>query len=149
MVQGEQEARGFDSECAQNEVPEIAQVYSACRVAETVLQEWCGYDLFLYAKEQDEKSFRENEGDLGVFVSGAKEFPFSVVQKKIREERTRTEKIVFEMITWYQQTEKASRQSFWITALRSELLKIQDDWAKLRSALGTFIDKFVNASRAP
>ncbi len=148
IVQGEQEANGFVSECEKSEIAEISQIFSACRVAETVLQEWCAYDLFLYAKMQDEESFRDQGKDLGI-VMGSRNLNFGAVQTKIQEERFRAEKAVMESLQWYQEAESASRQNAWLIALREELKTIQGDWAKIRSALGTFVDKFLNASIPP
>lgn len=144
-VQAEQQANGFKSMCARSETPEISQIFSSCQVAETVLNEWCGYDLFLYAKAQDEKSFRELEGDLG-FEVGERVLRFAPVQDRIEKERRDAEVAVFEALAWYQQTEHAARQNPWMIAMREQLFVVQEEWAKIRSALGKFADKFVNAS---
>ncbi len=146
IVQLEQQANGFVSECAKSDVPEISQIFSACRVAETVLQEWCAYDLFLYAKMQDEESFRRQKGDLGITSGEQNLQQFEIAKKKMGEERVFAELAVMDSLTWYRETEYASRQSAWMVALREELRNIQGEWAKLRSALGTFVDKFLNAS---
>jgi hypothetical protein len=147
VVQGEQEAKGFVSRCVQSEIPEISQSFSACRVAETVLQEWCGYDLFLYSKIQDEESFYKLQPSR--FSKNEMVDNFRIEQRRLERERREVEKAVMDSIQLYQETEYAYRQSTWLVALREELRVIQGDWAKLRSALGTFVDKFVNASIAP
>lgn len=143
LIQQGQETNGFESLCKDYEVDELKQSYSSCRVAETVLQEWCGYDLFLSAKIKDEKSFYERQ----YFVSRDEMAARFVEEKeRLEEERIYAEKTVMDTLQWYQETESATRQSVWIVALIEELESIQRDWGKLRSALGTFVDKFLNAS---
>ena len=142
VTQGTQEANFFESLC-KSDTPEISQEYSSCRVTETILNEWCGYDLFLFAKEKDEESFYKQN-----HFSSREEMTsqFRSEQSHLREERVRAEQAVMDTLQWYQETESAVRQSMWILVLQEQLRPIQEDWAKLRSALGTFVDKFLNAA---
>lgn len=142
VTQGTQEANLFESLC-KSDTPEISQEYSSCRVTETVLNEWCGYDLFLYAKMQDEESFYKQNH---FFSREDMSAQFRSEQSRLREERIRAEQAVMDTLQWYQETESAVRQSMWLSALLQKLDATQEDWAKLRSALGTFVDKFLNAA---
>ncbi len=147
-IQLTQEANGFDSKCQEGKkIKEISQFYSACRIAETVLQEWCGYDLFLYTKMQDEESFYESQKS--VVSHNELAARFRAEKKKMEEERERVERTVFATINWYQQAETAMTQDAWLVAIQSQLEKINKQWATMRSALGTFVDKFLNASIPP
>jgi hypothetical protein len=146
VTQGTQEANEFVSQCEKSETPEISQEYSSCRVSETVLQEWCGYDLFLYAKMQDEESFYKQKYFLSREEMAAR---FAEEKDRLDEERIYAEKTVMDTLQWYQEAESATRQTFWVVALTEELDFIQRDWGKLRSALGTFVDKFLNAAIPP
>lgn len=146
LTQQEQETNGFESLCKDYEVDELKQAYSSCRVAETVLQEWCGYDLFLFAKAQDEASFYKQN----IFLSREEmSSQFRAEKYRLEEERVRAEQAVMDTLQWYEETESATRQSVWIVALTEQLDFIQREWGTLRSALGTFVDKFLNAAIPP
>ena len=147
-IQATQQANGFKSECARSEVAEISQIFSSCQVAETLMNEWCGYDLFLYAKSQDEESFRALDGDMG-FETGDRSLKFGDVETRIAKERLDAEVAVFDSIAWYMQTEHVVRQSPWVVAINEKLLSVKLEWSKIRSALNTFKDKFFNASAPP
>ncbi len=147
-VQATQQANGFKSLCGRSETAEVSQIFSSCQVAETLLNEWCGYDLFLYAKSSDEQSFRALRTDLG-FKAGDRSLQFEPVVTRINKERRDAETVVFDSIEWYQQTEHAARQNAWLVAMQEELRTVQEGWAKIRSALGKFKDKFLNASVPP
>ena len=55
-LQQGQEGKGFHSECP----AEYSEPFSSCRVAETLLNEWCGYHFFLLNKQSDNQSFLKN-----------------------------------------------------------------------------------------
>ncbi len=144
-VQATQQAKGFESLCGKSEVAEISQIFSSCQVAETLLNEWCGYDMFLYAKMMDEQSFRDLDGDLG-FAVGERTLQFQPFWERVAKERRDAEVTVMDALDWYQKTEQAVRQDSWLIAIREQLRAVQEEWAKIRSALGKFKDKFINAS---
>ncbi len=55
-LQAGQERKQFHTECPDG----YDESFSSCRVAETLLNEWCGYHFFLENKIQDEQSFLDN-----------------------------------------------------------------------------------------
>jgi hypothetical protein len=56
FLQAGQDQKKFHTECPDGyDLP-----FSSCRVTETLLNEWCGYNLFLLGKQQDDKSFLDN-----------------------------------------------------------------------------------------
>ncbi len=147
LIQTNQVTNGFESKCEKSETSEISRSYSACRVAETVLQEWCGYDMFLYAKQQDEKSFLDSSTSAKTSNEGADSFRSE--KNRIEEERARVERTIFATLNWYQELESAVTQDSWLVAIKVQLEKISNQWAGMRFALGTFVDKFLNASIPP
>lgn len=146
-IQGNQGDNGFKSKCNISEVEEIKKSYSVCNVTEAVLQEWCGYDMFLYTKWQDEESFFKHYPLAATYNSGIDSFRSE--QNKIEEERARTERTIFAALNWYQEIESAATQDAWLVAIKVQLKKINKQWAGMRFALGTFVDKFLNAAIPP
>jgi len=146
LRQQKQGTNGFESKC-KSKIREISRSYSTCKVAETVLQEWCGYDMFLYTKQQDEESFFDRYPLAATYNEGVASFRNE--QNRIEEERARVERTVFAVIDWYQQTEAAVTHDSWLVVIKQQLMEINKQWVMMRLALGTFVDKFLNASVPP
>ena len=170
-TQRAQEALGFESICpelqeddrhfASDSLPK--DMSSPCRVTETVLNEWCGYRLYLWGKLRDKSilvPFVTEESLYGIGTpdeSLTPELPevetpdytqdvkqFRTLQ--IEHEYKKAQEALYQMIEFYRIYEQQHRKHVWYQHIKKSLISISSKLHSFRKAYYKFPEKFVNAS---
>ncbi|MCF7830909.1 hypothetical protein K9M41_02860 [Candidatus Gracilibacteria bacterium] len=118
--------------------------YSACRVAETVWSEWCGYQKYLWAKKKDDQSlFKTKAGqtleDLGTAQN--------TLVEEINQETDKTHQALLDTIFFYQTFEQDYRLHAWLVSIKQGLYLANSKIEVLQWIIKTWPDKFINAQR--
>jgi hypothetical protein len=146
-----QEANGLRTRCGifapseKNSYGTITQPYSACRVGEMALQEWCGYQKYLWAKIRDEETFfSEKERETMTYDDWKKKT--DTLRKQYRYESRKSREGLLTMIDFYQEFEQNYRFHAWLMAIENKLKQSRTLWGKMRAIFALFPEKFINAS---
>lgn len=143
QTQVSQVSRGFKSACqAQSGIS--SEIFSACRLSETLLVELCGYRFFLEAKANDYESFkqetnsnsRNNQNEQGAFNQASAEY---------RDEIYAAETALKETLEFFRQYEKTYHQYTWWETIQAETQTMLRKTQKMLKPLLTFT-RFVNAT---
>ena len=140
----------FVSSCA------IADPFSSCRVAETVLNEFCGYRTFLWAKIRDDESFsaeieqeftEKNEAEkFSLFEFRAKKF--SERQKNYENEIKKTRRAILDTLFLYKNFAQNYELQTQMLIFLSQLDAVESQFLRpALEAFQTFRAKFENSSR--
>jgi len=131
--------------CDINDEYETVKVsYSACRVAETVLSEWCAYQKYLWAKKKDDESlFKTKSGQtLGELEKGQ-----TNLKASIQEELEKTHQVLLDTLYFYQTFEQDYRFHAWLIAIKQGLYLASAKTSMLQLIMKTWPTKFKNAQR--
>jgi len=175
-TQRDQERLGFVSVCSeQDDQPKQflsdsipTDPYSACRVTETVLNEWCGYRLYLWGKLRDKTLIKDYEAS--VVTEGESPFELEsheaqtapIIQSvktpqyaqsvsqfrtlQIEHEYTKAHQALLQMLEVYRLYEHQHRKHVWNQHIKKSLLSISSKMYSFRKAYYKFPEKFINAS---
>lgn len=138
-IQNKQRKNGFRSTCTES--PHLQSIYSACRVAETALLEFCGYQKFLMSKMNDRISYKQEHPD----YQGA-DVPL-VVREAYYSELRKAESTLTQMLEYYRNFQQKYWLDIWLTALVEEIRPLQARLVRIWENIATFPDKFVGPSR--
>ncbi|MDH3324519.1 MAG: hypothetical protein OEL89_02690 [Candidatus Peregrinibacteria bacterium] len=147
-----QKSNGLESNCKDTGYKSVESSYSACKVAETVWTEFCGYEKFIWAKKRDDTTdFKEIEKLIqseelnGVyidFLDTKKEkldVAYDFEMKKSRE-------AVLQMIQLYQKFEQNYRIHSLLVVVYEEFLKTKEKLKELLDGVQKWPKKFRNSS---
>ena len=139
-IQNRQTQQGFESNCIGS--PHLERSYSPCRVAETTLLEWCGYQKFLAVKTTDFQSYKAETNPSSRIV----DVP-NIVKQAYQNESTKTISTLNQMLENYRQFEQKYRLYAWLEGLYREFFPLHAKVMKFWENMALFPDKFVNPSR--
>lgn len=153
QVRQQQEARGLRTQCvpsknspqSSSEFQTVKDAYSSCRVGETVLVEWCGYQKYLWGKIRDDASFSQEFGDQ---ISTPREWNVLFAQQKniYEHEMEKARRGLLDTILFYQKYEQAYRTHAWLRAIYTKLQENKELLQDLRSVFDLYPEKFINAA---
>ena len=170
-TQRAQKELGFESICpelqeddrhfASDSLPK--DMYSSCRVTETVLNEWCGYRLYLWGKLRDKSLLVPFEKSKLSYEIGTPdenlppqlpEVPTPKYANNVKQFRTlqieheyeKTQETLYQMIEFYRIYEQQHRKHIWYQHIKKSLLSISSKLHAFRKAYYKFPEKFINAS---
>jgi len=127
------------------ENPNLQLPYSACRVAEMMLTEWCGYQKYLWAKRKDDTSFLETSSRLKTFSDLAQEL--NALEDFLTHELEKSRQALNDTIFFYQKFEQNYRLHSWLRAIHPALRLANQSIARIRGVINTFPTKFINQQR--
>lgn len=149
-----QEANGLRTRCLtpeqtddRNTYQTLQQPYSACRVGEIALAEWCGYQKYLWAKMNDEKTFA-TQTEVGKSVYNFEDWKKQSDQRKAeyRYESEKSRQGLLDTITFYRKFEQNYRLHAWLKAVENRLKRSRELWVKMRAIFDLYPEKFINAA---
>ncbi len=118
--------------------------YSACRVAETVLSEWCAYQKYLWAKKKDDQSlFKTKSGQTFEELERGQ----TNLKESIQEEMDKTHQALLDTLYFYQTFEQDYRFHSWLVAIKQGLYLSTAKTSMLQLIMKTWPAKFKNAQR--
>jgi len=132
-IQSLQRQRGIVSEC--NDKENVS--YGVCRVTETLLAEFCAYDMYLWGK-----SFEDRIGDR---ISGDIQTEENYFLTEIAEEKRKSRRALRETIEIYRNYVRAKELSMTVREVNTRLRETSADFGKVSTGIGTFPDKFIPA----
>lgn len=139
-IQNDQEILGFKTSCSENN---LTDSYSACRVTETVLNEFCGYQNFLTAKAKDWKSFK-NEREL--HIRNNELSLFNSQANNYLKEISKTKQAFLDTSFLYKDFIHNYRIDAWLWVINSKLEETASDFTRIMNVIKTFSTKFIDAN---
>jgi len=151
--------KSIPSSCGDIERREtIEEDYSACRIGEQILREWCGYQKFLWAKSNHDEStgewIRKLTTDQKKYLSMEKAdnsaLGYLQLKEKYQElldtEYKKTQQAIVDTIFFYQKYEQNYRLHAWFIAVREGLKKTNQLLTSFRETMNIYPLKFINAT---
>ena len=126
------------------EFPTVETPFSACRVGETVMAEFCGYRAYLTAKKLDDQTLIETSSDGKIGYGQASGSRARI--EEIDAELQKAEQALFESLDRYRRFEQRYRLHAYLVAIRETLTTANKKLSDFREAFNLFPDKFINAS---
>ena len=170
-TQRAQEELGFESICpgvdtedrqfAADSLPK--DMYSACRITETMMNEWCGYRLYLWGKLRDKSMLVSFETDTSPYEIATydetttpqpPEVPTPQNTQDVKRFRTlqieheyeKAQETLYQMLEFYRTYEQQHRKHVWYQHIKKSLLSVSSKLHSFRKAYYKFPEKFINAS---
>ncbi len=152
-IQAMQTQEGFETQCEDKLLDSDTMFLDeviACRVTETVLNEFCAYEKFLWAKIRDDETLfktvrkrKENSELLSEQQSKIDE----TIKNEFRNELNKARQALIDTLYLYQKFEQSYRIHAQLVVLQNQLTKTRD-WLgqNYLPAFSLFPDKFINAA---
>jgi len=143
-IQDSQKKLGFKSTCKNKKFENLKQSHSPCRVAETILNEWCGYETYLWAKIRDDQSKIVNtkNTDTADFLSQKDNRIVNIFE----EEKIRAQQALYDTLFLYKNYEQNYRLHKQLDIMIWHLDEIKYSLEKYLSVLYRFPAKFIDAA---
>ncbi len=155
-IQSAQVKNGFETQCDDKLMDSQSMFLdgiTACRVTETVLNEFCAYEKFLWAKTRDDKTLlqtvrEQNEQNEGKELRPEDQSKTDeILKNEFQYELDKTRRAVWDTLYLYQKFEQNYRVHAQIVVLQNQLNKAKE-WLgkKYLPAFSLFPEKFIDAA---
>ncbi len=153
LIQSAQVVNDFETQCddkLSDSRGTFLDGFIACRVTETVLNEFCAYEKFLWAKIRDDKTLLETvrERNAGSeLLSEEQSSTDKILKNEFQHELDKSRRGVWDTLYLYQKFEQNYRVHAQLVVLQNQLIKAKQRFGKkYLPAFDLFPTKFIDAA---
>jgi len=151
-IQSAQVKNGFETQCddkLSNSNSMFLDEYISCRVTETVLNEFCAYEKFLWAKIRDDKTLLATvrERNKGTLLAEEQSATDGMLKNEFKHELEKSRQALWDTLYLYQRFDQSYRIHAQLVVLQNQLNKAKAWLGKnYLPAFSLFPAKFIDAA---